>query len=515
MRSLLLVGLSISIATAGGAIALAATTAPGGQQQLIAATTEARNAYATRNFGVAQQKYEEAVKLAASAAPRVRIVLLSNLGAAYREDHKYDRAEETFKKALAISTVNNLDSDQSSRLMMQQYAALLRKQNRNHEADTIEMRASLGTPAQAAVAAGTGFTRRARPTAPVVVKAPEPTSIKAPNWDELEKMTSAEEVRKLAEKHPKEGSIWAYLGTLEAKSEKWKLAAEAFKRALEIDPKHEGLHGWLAYSLLKSDQPQEALEHCKKAVEADPEDGDAYRLLSAAYSQTGDVAAQLEVDEKFLEKFPNHQDHPKVSQSVIALKRDVETTRQLEKNTSNKPTDTELNRSWIKAQMPLKVYIKDRDDDLIKLEADESSLITENTPGELITRAMNAWGEASQGRVQFQMTSRYEESNITVEFTDDPQGLENEWAAGITGWNHDDPARPKAQIRLLYVKRSTGEPIDRARFYETVLHEFGHALGLNHSNRVDDVMYRAGRVNKVVQLSDNDRDRLVKLYTAL
>jgi tetratricopeptide (TPR) repeat protein len=102
MRSLLLVGLSISIATAGGAIVLAATTAPGGQQQLIAATTEARNAYATRNFGVAQQKYEEAVKLAASAAPRVRIVLLSNLGAAYREDHKYDRAEETFKKALAI-----------------------------------------------------------------------------------------------------------------------------------------------------------------------------------------------------------------------------------------------------------------------------------------------------------------------------------------------------------------------------------------------------------------------------
>jgi predicted Zn-dependent protease len=265
--------------------------------------------------------------------------------------------------------------------------------------------------------------------------------------------------------------------------------------------------------LLKSSQPEAALEHCKKLVAEHPDEGNYYRLLSNCYAQLGETAAQLQVDEQFVDKFPNHQEFTAVSQSLPYLRRDVEQSGKAVSSTGNKPTNDELYESWIKAKMPLKVFIKPMDE-AVALEQDNSGL-PENNPDALIQRAMDEWTQASQGRISFVMTSRIDDAQITLECVDSPNGLENEFAAGVTGFSDANPANPQRPIKLLVINRKSNKPLDRGRFYEAALHEFGHALGLAHSPIATDIMYRKQRPQPITQLSDNDRDRLVKLYTAL
>jgi predicted Zn-dependent protease len=162
--------------------------------------------------------------------------------------------------------------------------------------------------------------------------------------------------------------------------------------------------------------------------------------------------------------------------------------------------------------MPLKVFVNQRDDDRITFSDSNDAQVTENTPGAIIQRSMDLWTQATQGRVTFQFCNSAEEADIVCNFTDEPNGLEAASALGLTS-HRTSGGRHIADIRLLTVSPSSTDTLPRSEFAAATLHEFGHALGLEHSNKVSDVMYRAVHAKPLVNLSDNDRDRVCKLYT--
>jgi tetratricopeptide (TPR) repeat protein len=519
MRRIIPLVLAIAaITTCGGT----ANSAPDLQQKILLLTTEARSAYSNKQFDIAEQKYNQAITLTASAAPKIRIALLSNLGAAYREDHKYVEAESTFKKALAISDASHLSYDASSKLTMQQYAMLLRKLKRIAEADALEIRSSTGVVAAYSHSStpASGFVSAVAAPSTVSSSPIKSTEVKIEDQAGLsEKKASVEELKAKLIKEPQSWILWARLGSAQARADEWKEAAQSFKTALSNasstkQEQQNQLRLAMVASYMRDGDTDSGMEPCKRLYADNPDNATVNRLMSGFYSLVGDWSSQLAVDEQFVQKFPTHRDVEQVTEGISRLKNDLNDKATASQKTDNKPTNEELKYSFVRASMPLKVYVAQRDDDSLTLEQGSTTAVTENTPGQLIQHSMDAWTEATQGRVRFVLTDKPEAANITCDFTADPSGLESSTAAGLTTWTRTTGGRMQAVIHLLTVSPHSAKPIERGDFLNAAMHEFGHALGLLHSDRIDDIMYRRQGATPIVQLSDNDRDRILKLYTA-
>lgn len=491
------------------------------QPDVRALTQEAQQAYGSRNFAVAETKYKSAIELAVKVPSKqgavIQTVLLSNLGAVYREAHKYDDAEKTFKRALALAEQAGLMHEQSTILTMKQYALLLRKMKRDQDADAVENRANSSQTTEAlygmraaSLPAGQRTDEVDPPTITLRSKTPEPDF----GVETDERKYAAMSIDKLKEslgRQPDDLGAWIELARKSTKQKDWSNAILAHQNILKRYPELEKLaRRALAEAYYRNHQWMEAVDECKRIVQGNPDDADAYRIMSASYSCLGDLRSQLECDQIFVERCVGHPDHDTIAQNIPNLKRDIADLAKQQQQEA-KPSQWEETHCWTRAPMPLKVYIYERDSDEMKLDHGHS-LITDNTPGEIIQRAMEAWTQASEGRISFQMVPVPEQADIVCSFTNNKEGMENAMAAGVTTWELDS-ARRQARIKLLAVRvHEPSKPVDKGFFYETCLHEFGHALGLEHSSGVHDVMYRAVHPEAVTTLSENDKARVVRLY---
>lgn len=131
----------------------------------------------------------------------------------------------------------------------------------------------------------------------------------------------------------------------------------------------------------------------------------------------------------------------------------------------------------------------------------------------LVQRAFVEWQAASGTLIGFEWTVRPEQAHIQIKWNDTPvRGRQYE-----VGHTQRDVVPPhwirQAQITLLtapLIDQHLGERQRKDRLYTTVLHEVGHALGLEHTHSKRDVMHHRGWQNK--HLSTNDIQRLHQLY---
>ena len=126
----------------------------------------------------------------------------------------------------------------------------------------------------------------------------------------------------------------------------------------------------------------------------------------------------------------------------------------------------------------------------------------------MVIKACEEWERACPGKIQFKLVDNLLSSNINVEW----RRIDRK-ALGHCQFNFD------ASNRLYGAEVSIGlsDGVMCQRYmaedevYHTILHEFGHALGLGHSPYDSDIMYTPHRYG-VVKLSQRDKTSIQWLY---
>lgn len=133
-------------------------------------------------------------------------------------------------------------------------------------------------------------------------------------------------------------------------------------------------------------------------------------------------------------------------------------------------------------------------------------------PEQLLNLAIKQWELASRGALRFQQCFSPDSAHIRIQWNETPTpGREFELG-------HAERNVQGSWIWQVCITLVTQPAIDghlsaarrKERLYSTLLHELGHALGLEHSVCERDVMHHRGWRNRY--LSENDCRRLQALY---
>lgn len=131
----------------------------------------------------------------------------------------------------------------------------------------------------------------------------------------------------------------------------------------------------------------------------------------------------------------------------------------------------------------------------------------------IIEAATHQWTEAGQGALQFYLAQYPEQAHIVIQWTDTPS-LGRDYEVGHVDRKVDHQGYITQAVMTLLTEPAIDLHLNpsqiQSRQLATLLHELGHALGLDHSDLSTDVMYYQGWRN--THLTPHDMAQLRDRY---